>query len=74
MMKKCLLFLLITLVYTAHQDFWNWHKADPMIFGFLPIGLAYHAFYAIGCAVMMAIMVKAAWPEHLEKDKTEPPK
>jgi hypothetical protein len=72
-MKKFLLFLLIALVYAAHQDIWNWHKADPMIFGFLPIGLAYHAGYAIACAVLMAILVRFAWPKHLETDKTEPP-
>ena len=73
-MKKTLLFLLVALVYVAHQDFWNWRKADPMIFGFLPIGLAYHAFYAIICSVLMAILVKVAWPKHLEKDETGPPK
>ena len=66
-MKNLLLFLLVALVYVAHQDFWNWHKADPMIFGFLPIGLAYHAAYSIAAAVMMAILVKFAWPKHLEE-------
>jgi hypothetical protein len=73
-MKNFLLFVLVALVYAAHQDFWNWSKADPMIFGFLPIGLAYHAGYAIACAVLMAILVKAAWPKHLETDETKPPK
>jgi hypothetical protein len=36
---------------------WNWNKPDPMVFGFLPIGLAYHAAYSIACSVMMAILV-----------------
>jgi hypothetical protein len=73
-MKKFLLFLLIALVYAAHQDVWNWRTADPMFFGFLPIGLAYHAGYAIACAVLMAILVKFAWPKDLETHETEPPK
>jgi hypothetical protein len=64
-MKKLLLFLLIAAVYAAHQDFWNWNKAD-LIFGFLPIGLAYQAAYSIACSVLMAILVKTAWPKHLE--------
>jgi hypothetical protein len=66
MMKKLLLLLLIVAVYAAHQDLWNWGKADPMIFGFLPIGLAYHAAFSIACAVLMAILVKTAWPKELE--------
>jgi hypothetical protein len=72
-MKKFLLFLLVLLVYVAHQDVWNWHKADPMIFGFLPIGLAYHAGYAIVCSVLMAILVKTVWPKYLELEETKPP-
>jgi len=65
-MKKVLLFVLVALVYVAHQDLWNWKKADPLIFGFLPVGLAYHAGYAVLCAIMMAVLVKFAWPKHLE--------
>ncbi|MGD1084595.1 MAG: hypothetical protein ABSA47_07580 [Verrucomicrobiota bacterium] len=65
-MKKYLLFVLIALVYVAHQDLWNWKKADPLILGFLPVGLAYHAAYAVLCAIMMAVLVKFAWPKHLE--------
>jgi hypothetical protein len=72
-MKKLLLFLLIAAVYAAHQDFWNWDKAEPMIFGFLPAGLAYHAAFSIVCAAMMAILVKTAWPKELE-DTEAPPK
>jgi hypothetical protein len=66
MIKKFLLFLLILGMYLAHQDSWNWTKADPLVFGFLPVGLAYHAAYSIMTAVMMAILVALAWPRHLE--------
>jgi len=65
-MKKFLLFLLIALVYLAHQDLWNWKKSEPLVFGFLPAGLAYHAGYSVLCAMMMAVLVKVAWPRHLE--------
>lgn len=68
-MKNLLLFVLIALVYVAHQDFWNWTKSDPLVFGFLPIGLAYHAGYSIAAAVLMAVLVKFAWPSHLEADE-----
>jgi len=65
-MKKLLLFLLVAGVYILHQDFWNWKQAEPLIFGFLPIGLAYHAGYSILASILMALLVKFAWPHHLE--------
>jgi hypothetical protein len=72
-MKKLLLFLFIVAVYVAHQDIWNWGKSEPMLFGFLPPGLSYHAAYSIGTAVMMFILVKVAWPKHLEQPEDKPP-
>jgi hypothetical protein len=64
--RVLLLTLLVVAVYVLHQDYWNWRKAEPLIFGFLPIGLAYHAGYSILASVTMAIFVKFAWPSHLE--------
>ena len=64
--KSFVLTLLILAIYILHQDFWNWKKAEPLVFGFLPIGLAYHAGYSILCAILMAVLVKVAWPKHLE--------
>jgi hypothetical protein len=67
-----ILTLLVIAVYILHQDFWNWKKATPLIFGFLPPGLAYHAGYSILAAITMAILVKFAWPSHLENVQPEP--
>jgi hypothetical protein len=64
--KSTLLTILVVAVYILHQDFWNWRVAEPMIFGFIPIGLAYHAAYSIVAAALMAVLVKFAWPKHLE--------
>ncbi len=64
-MKKLLLFLMIAGVYVLHQDFWNWKSTD-IVLGFLPIGLAYHVGYSILAAIMMAVLVKFAWPTYLE--------
>jgi hypothetical protein len=65
-LRTFLLTLLVLIVYVLHQDFWNWNKAEPLVLGFLPIGLAYHAGYSILAAITMAILVKFAWPKHLE--------
>ena len=69
--KVLLLTLLVVAVYLLHQDFWNWKQADPLVFGFLPIGLAYHAGYSILAAIMMAVLVRFAWPKHLEDVQPE---
>ena len=74
--KTVVLTVFVIAVYLLHQDFWNWKKAEPLVFGFLPIGLAYQAGYSILAAIMMAVLVKFAWPAHLEEldsDKEENP-
>ncbi len=65
-LKPVLLTLLVAVVYALHQDFWNWRKFEPLVLGFLPIGLAYQAGYSLLAAATMALLVKFAWPAHLE--------
>lgn len=56
-----------------HQDFWFWDDAT-LVFGFLPVGLFYHAMFSIVAGVLWAAAVKWAWPSHLEEwaDEFEP--
>lgn len=58
--------LVTALVYALHQDFWFWRSTRPLVFGFLPIGLAYHAFYTVGVSLLMLYLVRRHWPSHLE--------
>ncbi len=69
--KHLLLTALVAAIYVLHQDFWNWKKADPFLFGFLPIGLAYQAGYSVLAAALMAVLVKTLWPAHLEDVQPE---
>ncbi|HVV70630.1 MAG TPA: DUF3311 domain-containing protein [Verrucomicrobiae bacterium] len=71
--KTLLLTVLILAVYVLHQDSWNWKKVDPLVFGFLPIGLAYQAGYSILATILMAVLVRFAWPRHLEDVEPKPP-
>jgi len=61
------LLVMVSAVYALHQDFWNWQRIEPLLFGFLPVGLAYHVAYSILAALMMTVLVRFAWPVHLEK-------
>ena len=70
-LKSFLLTLLVVAVYVLHQDVWNWKKVEPLVFGFLPIGLAYQAAYSILASITMAILVRFAWPKHLEQAEPE---
>ena len=73
-MKSVLLTLLVTLFYALHQDVWNWKKAEPLLFGFLPPALWYHAAYSCCAAGIMALLVKFAWPADLkDADKETAP-
>ena len=67
MLRKFSLSLLVIVVFLVHQDSWNWKNAEPFVFGFLPVGLAYHAGYAVLAAMMMALLVKFAWPNDLDR-------
>ena len=56
----------LALLYVLHQDVWFWDDARPLVFGFLPIGLFYHAAFTIACSAVIWLLVQSAWPSHLE--------
>ncbi len=64
--RRFLLVVVVIAVYLLHQDFWWWRTAKPLVFGFLPVGLFYHACYSVAAALLMWLLVKYAWPSHLE--------
>jgi hypothetical protein len=67
-MKRSLLALLTVVVYLLHQDVWLWRSARPLVFGFLPIGLFYHAAYSVAVALLLWLLVVHAWPSRLERE------
>ncbi len=69
-MRKPLVIGLILAMVILHQDFWLWTN-KTLVLGFIPIGLAYHAGYSLLAAVTMALLVKLAWPTHLENVQPE---
>ena len=70
-MHRLLLAAVVTALYVLHQDFWFWRDARPLVFGFLPIGLAYHAAYCVAVALLMWTLTRLAWPDHLEATTDE---
>ena len=67
-MKRTLLVVAVVVLYVLHQDFWYWRTAYPLVFGFVPIGLFYQACFSVAATLLMWLLVKFAWPSHLERE------
>ena len=72
-MKTVLLATLVAALYVLHQDVWFWRSASPLALGFIPIGLFYHACLTVAASVLMWMLVKYAWPSHLELEASQDP-
>ena len=75
-MKRALLVLAVAVLYVLHQDIWFWRTARPLVFGFLPVGLAYQAAFSVAAALrpVAAGALRLARPPrgraHEEDDRT----
>ena len=67
-MKRLLLVIVVVALYILHQDMWFWRTAKPLVFGFVPIGLFYHACFSAAASLVLWLLVKHAWPAHLEEE------
>src|ERR671922_2002766 len=66
MMRPFVVGAAVVALYVLHQDVWFWHTARPLTFGFLPVGLAYHALYCLAAAALMWALTTFMWPVHLQ--------
>jgi len=66
----------IVLLAILHHDSWWWEAKEPLVFGFVPIGLAWHALISLAAAGVGLVAVKTCWPDHLDdetsSDNSEP--
>ena len=67
-MRRALLVLAVVALYVLHQDLWFWRTARPLVFGFVPVGLFYHACFSVAASLLMWLLVRHAWPAHLEEE------
>ncbi len=65
-MKKTVVLLFFLILMALHQDFWNWDNSD-LVFGIMPVGLAYHAAYSMVAAGFWALVIRFAWPKDIEE-------
>jgi len=65
-MKKSTVIIAFLILMILHQDFWNWDNGD-LVFGMMPVALAYHAGYSLVAAVFWALVIRFAWPKDIEE-------
>ena len=63
------LYLALLALYLLHKDLWNWQS--PALLCGLPVGLVYHIAFCVAMAVLMALLVKYAWPSQLEIEEDD---
>ena len=56
----------VVLLAILHWDFWYWDDRT-LVFGFVPVGLAYQALISILAGVAWYFVVRCAWPDRLER-------
>ncbi|HRX84234.1 MAG TPA: DUF3311 domain-containing protein [Phycisphaerae bacterium] len=66
-MRK-LVYAAIILLALAHQDFWWWNDIHPLVFGFIPVGLAYQALVSILAALLWWAATRYCWPRGVDDD------
>lgn len=65
-----LLYAALLLAFVLRHDVWFWNDSR-FVFG-LPVGLTYHVLFCIGVALLMALVVRFAWPAGLDDASTSP--
>ena len=79
-MKVVVVFLILALC-VLHHDLWNWDVPGPLpeeptaedrnrglVFGFMPIGLAWHTGISIAAGLVWWLAVQYCWPHELDSD------
>ena len=63
---KQVIWILVAALIIAHHDFWNWEDGQ-ILFGFMPIGLAYQVGISIAAALVWAFACAVAWPQGVDE-------
>ncbi|NOY40573.1 MAG: DUF3311 domain-containing protein [Planctomycetes bacterium] len=68
-MSRLLCFLVLVLL-VLHQDNWFWTDGR-LVFGFIPIGLFYHASLSVAAALVWWWATRFCWPAEVGETACE---
>lgn len=63
---KYVIWGLVVLLIVLHQDNWFWDRST-LVFGFMPIGLLYHAGISLAAAILWYSATRFCWPDELDQ-------
>ncbi len=69
-MKRLVFWIALVALMILHHDWWFWNDGR-LLFGFMPVGLAYHALISLAAGGLWAYAVLFALSEYLEDDESE---
>lgn len=58
----------VVALLVLRHDYWQWTTPHPVLFGLLPVGLWWQGLVSLLAAVVMWLLVRHAWPAHLERE------
>lgn len=64
---KAFVYILVVVLLIGHNDYWNWHRAEPLVFGFIPVGLAYHASISLAAGLVWFMATRFCWPPEVDE-------
>ncbi len=68
-MNRTLFWIGLLALIVLHHDWWFWNDGR-LLFGFMPVGLAYHALISLAAGGFWAWAVLRAMPELFEESPT----
>ena len=64
-MRKFWIWSLVAFLLIIHQDNWFWTDGT-LVFGFMPVGLLYHAGISVAAACLWFAAILLIWPSGME--------
>jgi hypothetical protein len=66
------IFGLLVMLAILHQDYWWRADHRTLVFGFLPVSLAYHIGISIAASVLWGLACYYCWPKDVDVEDESP--
>lgn len=64
--SRPLAFASLAALVIAAFDVWNWERTEPLLFGWMPVGLWWQALVTLLAVPVMAYLFWVLWPDDVD--------